>query len=144
VTPSLDAPDVVDFIRTNSRAFLFCRDDVRRPIGYAMRTVGYRPATHCLYFTTYMKSPKVRHLLADPEVACLVGDDSRWVSVNGVARVYQASPAEVDELIGARSPDKRIPDSVVTKVRDRLLSGKRSLIALTLNDIRAANLADRP
>jgi hypothetical protein len=143
VTPSLDAPDIVDFLRTNSRAFLFCRDDARRPIGYAMRTVAYQSTIHCLYFTTYTKSSKVRHLLANPEVACLVGDDSRWVSVNGVARVYRASPAEVDELIGGSSPDERIPNWVVTKVRDRLLSGKRSVIAVMLNDIRGANLADR-
>jgi hypothetical protein len=140
VTPSLDAPDVVEFIRTNHTAFLFCRDGAGRPIGYPMRTVVYRPATRRLYFSTYTKSAKVRHLIADPEVACLIGDDSRWVSVRGVAEVYQPSPAEVGRLIGVRSPDERVPESVVTKVRDRLISGKRSVIALTLNEIRAANL----
>jgi hypothetical protein len=36
-----------------------------------------------------------------------------------------------------------VPDSVVTKVRDRLLSGKRCFIGLTLTEIRAADLPDR-
>jgi len=144
VTPlSLDAPDVVEFIGTNDRVFLFCRDGARRPIGYAMRSVAYRSATRCLYFATYAKSAKVRHLRSAPEVACLIGDDGGWVSVAGFARVYQPSPAEVDDLIGDSSPDQRVPDSVVTKVRDRLLSGKRCFIGLTLTGVRAADLPDR-
>ena len=140
--PSLDAPDVVDFIRTNHRAFLFCRDGAQRPIGYAMRSVAYRSATRCLYFATYAKSAKVRHLRSAPEVACLIGDGEGWVSVGGLAHVYQPSAAEIDELIGESSPDQRVPDSVVTKVRDRLLSGKRCFVGLTLTDVRAADLPD--
>jgi Pyridoxamine 5'-phosphate oxidase len=142
-TLSLDAPDVAEFIRANHRVFLFCRDGARRPIGYAMRSVAYRSATRCLYFATYAKSAKVQHLRSAPEVACLISDDEEWVSVGGVARVYQPSATEVDELIGERSPDERVPESVVTKVRDRLLSGKRCFIGLTLTEIRAADLPDR-
>jgi hypothetical protein len=141
--PSLDAPDVVDFIRTNHDAFLFCRDAARHPIGYAVRSVAYRSASRDLYFSTYTKSPKVKHLLADREVACLVGDNAGWVSVRGVAEIYQPSPAEVDDLLGGRAPDQRVPEWVVAKVRDRLLSGKRSFIKVTLADVRAANLAGR-
>jgi hypothetical protein len=140
---SLDTPDVVEFIRANHRVFLFCRDDARRPIGYAMRSVAYRPATRALAFTTYAKSAKVKHLRSAPEVACLIGDDEGWVSVSGLARIYQPSAAEVDGLIGERSPDQRVPDAVVTKVRDRLLSGKRCVIGLTLTEVRAAALPDR-
>jgi Pyridoxamine 5'-phosphate oxidase len=144
VTPlSLDAPDVVDLIRANHRVFLFCRDGDRRPIGYAMRSVAYRSATRCLYFATYVKSAKVHHLRSAPEVACLIGDDEAWVSVCGLAHVYQPSAAVVDELIGESSPDQRVPESVVTKVRDRLLSGKRCFIGLTLTEVRAADLAGR-
>jgi Pyridoxamine 5'-phosphate oxidase len=144
VTPlSLDAPDVVEFIRTDHRVFLFCHDGAQRPIGYAMRSVAYRSATHCLYFATYAKSAKVQHLRSAPEVACLIGDDEAWVSVGGLAHVYQPTAAEVDELIGESSPDQRVPDSVVTKVRDRLLSGKRCYIGLTLTQVRAAELPDR-
>ena len=141
--PSLDAPDVVEFIRTNHRVFLFCRDGARRPIGYAMRSVAYRAATRCLYFATYTKSAKVRHLRSAPEVACMIGDDEGWVSVCGLAHVYQPSAAEVDELIGESSPDQRVPESVVTKVRDRLLSGKRCFIGVTLTALRAAALPGR-
>jgi hypothetical protein len=144
VTPvSLDAPDVVEFIQANHRVFLFCRDGARRPIGYAMRSVAYRAATRCLYFATYAKSAKVQHLRSAPEAACLIGDDEGWVSVCGVAHVYQPSAAEIDELIGESSPDQRVPESVVTKVRDRLLDGKRCFIGLTLTEIRAADLPDR-
>jgi hypothetical protein len=141
--PSLDAPDIAEFIRANHRVFLFCRDGARRPIGYAMRSVAYRPATRCLSFATYAKSAKVQHLRSAPEVACLIGDDECWVSVSGVARVYQPCATEVDELIGDSSPDHRVPESVVTKVRDRLLSGKRCVIGLTLTEVRAAAIPDR-
>ena len=140
---SLDAPDVVEFIRANHRVFLFGRDGARSPIGYAMRSVAYRPANRALTFTTYAKSAKVKHLRSAPEVACLIGDDDGWVSVSGFARVYQPSAAEVEELIGERSPDRRVPDAVVTKVRDRLLSGKRCVIGLTLTEVRAAALPSR-
>ena len=141
--PSLDAPDVDEFIRANHRVFLFCRDGARRPIGYALRSVAYRSATRCLYFATYAKSAKIQHLRSGPEVACLIGDDEDWVSVCGLAHVYRPSAVEVDELIGESSPDQRVPDSVVTKVRDRLLSGKRCFIGLTLTEVRAADLPDR-
>ena len=144
MTPlSLDAPDVVEFIRGNHRVFLFCRDGARRPIGYAMRSIAYRPATRALSFATYAKSAKVHHLRSAPEVACLIGDDEVWVSVAGFAHVYQPSAAEVNELIGDSSPDQRVPESVVAKVRDRLISGKRCFIGLTLTEVRVADLPDR-
>jgi hypothetical protein len=139
----LDAPDVVEFIRSNNRVFLFCRDGARRPIGYAMRSIAYRPAVRSLSFATYAKSAKVQHLRSAPEVACLIGDDEGWISVSGFAHVYQPSAAEVNELIGDSSPDQRVPESVVTKVRDRLLSGKRCIIDLTLAEVRAADLPGR-
>jgi hypothetical protein len=142
--PSLDTPDVVEFIGANHRAFLFCRDGARRPIGYAMRSVAYRAATRSLFFATYAKSAKVQHLRSAPEVACLIGDDGGWVSVCGLAQVYRPSAAEVNELIdGESSPDQRVPEPVVMKVRDRLLSGKRCFIGLTLTEVRAADLPDR-
>ena len=144
MTPlSLDSPDVVEFIRANHRVFLFCRDGARRPIGYAMRSVAYRAATRALSFATYAKSAKVQHLRSAPEVACLIGGDEGWVSASGFAHVYQPSAAEVNELIGDSSPDQRVPESVVAKVRDRLLSGKRCFIGLTLTEVRAADLPDR-
>jgi hypothetical protein len=144
--PALDSSHVVDFMTSNRRAFLFCRDEARRPIGYAMYSVAYHAATRCLYFATYTKSAKVRHLLADPEVACLVlsgkpGDsDAQWVSVRGAAEIYRPSGAEIDDMIGTGSPDSRVSDAVAAKVKDRLSSGKRSFIRLTLDDVYAVHL----
>jgi hypothetical protein len=108
-----------------------------------MRSIAYRPATRALSFATYAKSAKVHHLRSAPEVACLIGDDEGWVSVSGFAHVYQPSAAEVNELIGDSSPDQRVPESVVAKVRDRLISGKRCFIGLTLTEVRVADLPDR-
>jgi hypothetical protein len=56
------------------------------------------------------------------------------------AEVYQPCPAEVDALIPTSSPDTRVPDSVVTKVRDRLLTGQRCIIRLNVQRIVAASL----
>ena len=66
---------LIEFLRNNHRAFLFCRDELGRPIGYAMQSIGCDVTN--LYFTTYAKSPKVRHLRADPAAACVVPVDCR-------------------------------------------------------------------
>ncbi len=134
----MHADRLVEFLRHNRRAFLFCRDESRRPIGYAMTSVGCDHGR--LYFSTYAKSPKVKHLRADPAAACVVlgehdGTDRPWVSVRGIVEIYRPSAEEIDKMFGAGSPDGRIPDSVVTKVRDRMLSGKRCLIRLSLDEV---------
>jgi hypothetical protein len=135
-------PALVDFLRRNHRAFLFCRAEGGHPIGYAMRSITYEPRR--LYFATYTKSAKVRHLLADPEVACVVVSEGRagegwpsWVSLQGRAEIYRPSPAEIETMLERSSPEVRVPDSVIAKVHDRLLSGKRSLIRLDVEEVRA-------
>jgi uncharacterized pyridoxamine 5'-phosphate oxidase family protein len=134
---------LIEFLRNNHRAFLFCRDELGRPIGYAMQSIGCSVTS--LYFTTYAKSPKVRHLRADPAAACVVlgqqhSMDRRWVSVRGTADVYRPSAEEIDEMIGAGTSDGRVPDSVVAGVRDRLISGKRCFIRLALDEVCAVRL----
>ncbi|WP_234825440.1 MULTISPECIES: pyridoxamine 5'-phosphate oxidase family protein [Mycolicibacter] len=134
---------MVEFTRKHRRAVLFCRDDSGQPIGYAMHSIRAEPGN--LYFSTYAKSAKVGHLRADPAVACILlsdqdANDTVWVSVRGVAEVYQPSKEEVDEMTGAGSSDHRVPDSVVAKVRDRLIDGKRSMIRVTLDEVCAARL----
>src|ERR1700709_2055653 len=116
-----DEPALVDFLRRNHRAFLFCRDEGGQPIGYAMRSITYEPGR--LYFATYTKSAKVRHLLADPEAACVVlGEDPTsagwpsWVSLRGRAEIYQPSPAELETMLERSSPEVRASESVITKV----------------------------
>lgn len=112
-------------------------------MGYAMLTVGYTDGH--LLFTTYTKSAKVANLRAHPEVACVVMSDPQrdaaWVSLKGRAEMYQPSPAEVDELVPASSRDTRVPDSVVAKVRHRLLTGKRCIIRIKLHSVVATSLA---
>jgi uncharacterized pyridoxamine 5'-phosphate oxidase family protein len=137
-----DEPALVDFLRRNHRAFMFCRDEGGHPVGYAMRSITYEPGR--LYFATYTKSAKVRHLLADPEVACVVVSEDRagegwpsWVSLHGSAEIYRPSPAEIETVLERSSPEVRVPDSVIAKVHDRLLSGKRSLIRLDVEEVRA-------
>jgi hypothetical protein len=135
-------PTLVDFLRRNHRAFLFCRDGSGHPIGYAMRSITYESGH--LYFATYTKSAKVRHLLADPEAACVVLSEVpvgegrlSWVSLRGRAEIYRPSPEEIASMLERSSPEGRVPDSVVAKVHDRLLSGKRSFIRLDVEEVRA-------
>lgn len=139
----MHAATLVDFMRHNRRAFLFCRDESGRPIGYAMQSIGCKPGS--LYFATYAKSPKVKHLLADPAVACIVlgereGTDGPWVSVRGTAEIYRPSVEEIDEMIGSAPSDGRVPELVVASVRNRLISGKRCLIRVALDEVGAARL----
>jgi nitroimidazol reductase NimA-like FMN-containing flavoprotein (pyridoxamine 5'-phosphate oxidase superfamily) len=139
---TLDEPTLVDFLQRNHRAFLFCRDERRGPIGYAMRSITYESGH--LYFATYTKSAKVRHLHADPEAACVVLSEVplgegrlSWVSLQGRAEIYRPSPEEIASMLERSSPEERVPDSVVAKVHDRLLSGKRSFIRLDVEEVRA-------
>jgi uncharacterized pyridoxamine 5'-phosphate oxidase family protein len=128
----------IEFLRHNRRAFLFCRDESGRPIGYAMQSVGCDQTS--LYFSTYTDSPKVKHLRADPAAACIVLSgqdvmDQPWVSLRGSAEVYHPSVDEIDEMIGAATPDGRVPQAVVAKMRDRLMSGKRCFIRLVIEEV---------
>jgi hypothetical protein len=140
--PRLDEPALVEFLRRNHRAFLFCRDDTGGPVGYAMRSVTYEPGR--LYFSTYTKSAKVRHLLADPEAACVVMSDDpagegwpSWASLQGRAEIYRPSPAELEPMLERSSAEVRVPEAVIAKVHDRLLSGKRCFIRLDVREVRA-------
>jgi uncharacterized pyridoxamine 5'-phosphate oxidase family protein len=132
------AAGLIEFLHHNRRAFLFCRDESGRPIGYAMQSVGCDLTS--LYFSTYTNSPKVKHLRADPAAACIVlsGQDvmvQPWVSLRGSAEVYLPAVDEIDEMIGAGTPDGRVPHAVVAKVRDRLISGKRCFIRLVIEEV---------
>jgi nitroimidazol reductase NimA-like FMN-containing flavoprotein (pyridoxamine 5'-phosphate oxidase superfamily) len=132
---SFDELALTDFLRRNHRAFLFCRDAAGHPIGYAMRTLTYESGG--LYFATYTKSAKVGHLRADPEAACVVKseDGASWASVRGRVEIYRPCPTEIARILARSSPEVRVPDSVAAKVRDRLLSGKRSFIRLDVEEV---------
>ena len=140
--PVRHEPTLVDFLQRNHRAFLFCRDGSGHPIGYAMRSITYDAGR--LYFATYTNSAKVRHLAADPEAACVVLSEAplgagqlSWVSLRGRAEVYRPRPDEIAGMLHRSSPERRVPDSVVATVHDRLISGKRSFIRLDVEEVRA-------
>lgn len=125
------------FLLRNHRTFLFCRDGGGRPIGYAMRSITFD--RRALYFATYSRSAKVRHLTTAPDVACVVREEDGpgWVSLQGRAEVYRPSPAEIDAVLSRGSAEVRVPDAVIVNVRDRLRSGKRSFIRVEVEEVRA-------
>ena len=137
------SPDVADFLGRHHRAFLFCRDAAGEPMGYAMRTIAYGAGE--LLFTTYAKSAKVANISARPEVACLVQSgpeqDASWVSVRGRAEIDLASREDIEALMGSVSADARVPDAVRATVTDRLISGKRCIIRVAVEEVVASNLA---
>lgn len=139
------SPDVADFLGRHHRAFLFCRDAAGEPMGYAMRTIAYRGGE--LLYTTYTKSTKVANLRARPEVACLVQSgpepDASWVSVRGRAKIDLPARDEVDALMSSASSDARVPDAVAAMVADRLTSGKRCIIRVTVEEVVATSLTCR-
>ncbi len=107
-----------------------------------MRTTAYGGGE--LLYTTYTKSAKVANIRARPEVACLVQSgpepDASWVSVRGRAEISLPTRDEVDALMSSASSDARVPDAVMATVRDRLISGKRCIIRVAVNEIVATNL----
>lgn len=143
LSPAAASSDVTDFLCRHHRAFLFCRDAAGEPTGYAMRTVAYQGGE--LLFATYTKSAKVRNIRARPEVACLVQSgpeqNASWVSVRGRAAIDLPARDEIDALMASASSDARVPDAVVAAVRDRLISGKRCIVRVAVNEIVASNLA---
>jgi hypothetical protein len=140
-----DAVALLHFLERNRRSFIFCLDEARRPIGYAMNHLGYRDGE--LLFTTYRKSAKVGHLLADPQLTCTVtsehpDDAGRWVTLRGIALIYAPTADDIEVLMPASgSGDRRVAPEVGHKVRDRLLSGKRVLIRMAVTDVFAAYLS---
>jgi hypothetical protein len=118
------------------RSFLFCWDDDGHPVGYAMTVMRCRDGA--LWFSTYTKSAKVKHLRVDPRACCLIVDGGiddapmRWCSAGGTATVRAPLASEVD-LMFEGFGDDRVPEQVLEKVRDRMLSGRRSLIEMTID-----------
>jgi nitroimidazol reductase NimA-like FMN-containing flavoprotein (pyridoxamine 5'-phosphate oxidase superfamily) len=102
-----------------------------------MRSLTYESGR--LYFVTYTKSAKVRHLVANPEAACVVTseDGARWASVRGRAEIHRPSVTEIETVLKRSTPETRVPESVVADVRDRLLSGTRSFIRLDVERVLA-------
>lgn len=128
------SPDVVDFVRSNSRSFLLTRRASGAPTGHPM-TLRVT-ADGDLLFNTYRASAKVRNLVRDPRVSCLVttlpGDaDPRWALLTGTAEllgqdegVEAWSASMGGPAVAVRSPE------VGATVQARLDDGRRVVVRL--------------
>lgn len=126
------SPEVTEFLLANSRCFLLTRRASGAPTGHPMTLrVG---ADGDLLFSTYRTSAKVRNLVRDPRVACLVttpadATEQRSVLVTGTAEVIDG-----DEGIAAWEGSAGGPavggvgDGVATTVAARMRDGKRVVV----------------
>ncbi|MCW2620547.1 MAG: hypothetical protein JWL64_149 [Frankiales bacterium] len=106
------------------------------PLGYPMTGVW---AGGAVWFTTYRKAAKVRHLLADGRVCCLFSAPSTevWtepaVAVTGTARLSDDVRAFSDPQGESPLP---VAPGVRTKVADRLQSGLRVVFEVSVESVR--------
>src|SRR5437660_12183485 len=93
---------LADLVEASRRAFLFCLDEQGRPIGYAMNVM--QCARGALWFTSYTKAAKVRHLASNGHACVAVIDEQsasvRWCVAEGEAVVRRATPADLEFLFG--------------------------------------------
>lgn len=107
-----------------------------QPMGYPMTGI-FRDGA--LEITSYRKAPKVKHLLADDRVCCVVqhpGVQGRGVAVYGRA-VPAAADGFIAETAGAAASNVAItvPDSVRDTVRDRLETQKRMVFRIAIERV---------
>lgn len=109
--------------------FMLLRGQDGRPIGYPMTGMLRDGA---LEITSYRKAPKVRHLLADDRVCCVVHDPE--APGRGVAVYGHAVPASADGFVAstqsAQGAAIAVPDEVRDTVRDRLEADKRMVFRI--------------
>ena len=128
---------VAEHLNAHREMTLFCRDESGGPIGYPMMMVGCSGQE--LYFSTYAKSAKVRHLERDARVAVLAmtGHDRRtlsWVKMTGLASIWAPAEHEIDELFGEGREEQRVPSTMAALVRQRTIEGKRIVLRVMLED----------
>lgn len=87
--------------------------------------------------TTYRKAPKVRFLLADDRVCCVVADPRD--SSRGVAVYGRATPAPVAGFVERTTSSTEaaieVPDEVRQTVRARLESDKRMVFRIAVERV---------
>jgi PPOX class probable F420-dependent enzyme len=137
MTPSreLDA-----FLSNHTRTMLVVLRADGSPTVYPMLGLWRDEA---LWFNTYRRSAKMRHLERDPRVCCVVlsGDDELHppaIVLRGEAEIMEPGtmlplgPSGVSDV--ARPAG--VTDGVVTKVADRVASAKRVLIRVSPRELR--------
>ncbi|MGH7896928.1 MAG: pyridoxamine 5'-phosphate oxidase family protein [Candidatus Binatia bacterium] len=141
--PATIPAEAAEFLREHPRAFLLSLRRDGSPTGHPMTAIFWRGA---LYFNTYRKSAKVRNLERDPRVSCLVttADDDpepRGVVLDGTAEILageaSASFSARDSAGANRLPgEKDIAEGLLSRIGDRLRSGKRVLVKITPTRVR--------
>jgi Pyridoxamine 5'-phosphate oxidase len=128
--------EALAFLEKHSTMFLLMHRLDGTPTGYPM--VG-RLHDGALEFSTYRKSAKVRRLERDGRVCVVVvprdrAREPRVLAVWGRAETTTADPERWQRAAeAARSPSEiEVPASVRRKVSDRLASGKRTVVRVTL------------
>lgn len=138
-------PAQVDaFLRYQHRAYLFVETDGGEVRGWPL-TAFYRSGL--LYFTTYVKSVKVRHFDGAMTSAAIVATPEgetpvRFCEVRGAIRVVPFTPEVVERFLAFRAQESldqnaETSEAMKARFRDRLTSGKRVLIEI---DVEAAEL----
>jgi len=133
------SPTAAQFLRDHTRAFLLTIRPDGTPTCHPM--VGlFRDGA--LWMNTYRKSAKLRNLLAEPRVACVVVTDDddpqfRGVVLRGRAEVLP--PGTPLATAVPRDPDAARPPvgrEVTEAVRARLAEGKRVAIRIVPDEAR--------
>jgi PPOX class probable F420-dependent enzyme len=124
-----------EFLRAHTRAFLVTLRPDGAPACHPMVGLWRDDA---LWMNTYRKSAKVRNLLAEPRVACVVVTDDGDPHFRGVAfrgRAELVAPDGPDAgPRGARPPAGAA--EVAELVRTRLAQGKRVLVRIVPDSVR--------
>ena len=139
------SPEADEFLSSHTRSFVGNLRKDGSPTGHPL-TALYRDGV--LYYNTYLKSAKMRNILRDPRVSCLIctSDDEtpfRALSVRGRMMLIESlQEAMAFYERGASRTEGQRPRatsgggrtsggaSPTTGSRDRLLSGKRALMRL--------------
>jgi PPOX class probable F420-dependent enzyme len=125
-------PEAESFLGAHTRTFLVTVRPDGAPACHPMVGLWRNGA---LYMNTYRKSAKVRNVLREPRVACVVttADDDprpRAVVIRGRAELVEAP-----EATPGRAPAP-VTDEVVDRVRSRLAEGKRVVMRVVPDDVR--------
>lgn len=135
MTDALD-PAARDFLRANTRTFLFTRRADGSPTGHPM--LGLFGDDDVLRFSTYRRSAKVANLRRDDRVCCVVtaaepatdpSRDPRALVLQGRARVVDDGSAPLAARAAtATASDLEVPGTITRKAAERLRSGKRVVV----------------
>jgi PPOX class probable F420-dependent enzyme len=128
-------PAAEEFLRAHTRTFLVTLRPDGAPACHPMVAFWRDDA---LWMNTYRKSAKVRNLLAEPRVACVVVTDDGDPCFRGVAlrgRAELVASDATDAGPGSARPPAGAAE-VADLVRARLAQGKRILVRIVPDSVR--------